>query len=84
MRCEICGGEVPEERARFMLSEGREIVCIGCQEKLEEEGSYRTYRGVIVTDRKGKYYDFDITKEEVPTDPFDIYRGLKKFSAEVE
>lgn len=84
MRCEICGMEVPEKRVEFLLSEGREIVCVSCQEKLEEEGAYKTYRGVIVTDRKGKYYDFALTKEDVPTDPLRAYGGLKRFSAEVE
>ena len=84
MRCEMCGREVPEERVEFLLSEGREIVCVACQEKLEEEGRYRTYRGVIVTDSKGKYYDFALTKEDVPTDPFQAYGGLRKFSMGAE
>ena len=80
----MCGREVPEKRVEFLLSEGREIVCIACQERLEEEGTFRVYRGVIVTDRKGKYYDFVPTKEDVPTDPFQTYGGLRKFSMEVE
>ena len=80
MRCEICGGEVPQQRVKFLLSEGREIVCIACQKKLEEEGSFKVYKGVIVTDREGKYYDFVPTKADVPTDPFQAYGGLRKLS----
>lgn len=70
----MCGGEVPPERVKFLLSEGRSVVCIDCQRALEEEGAYRTYRGVIVTDGEGRYYDFDITTEDLSADPFEVYR----------
>ena len=84
MRCRICGGEVPRERVEFLFSEGREVVCITCQKRLEEEGNYRTYRGVIVTDAKVGYYDFVPTRVELPVDPFRTYRGLRKFFSGAE
>ena len=82
MRCEICLREVPEQRVNFLLSEGRQITCIACQRKLEEEGQYRTYRGLIVPDKKEKYYDFVPTKEDLPSDPFLMYKARGKFIEE--
>ena len=82
MRCEICLKEVPPERVNFLLSEGRQITCIACQRNLEEEGQYRTYRGLIVSDKKEKYYDFIPTKENLPSDPFLMYKGRGKFIEE--
>jgi len=84
MRCVMCGKEVPKARAEFLIREGREVICIGCQEEMERRGEYKTYRGVIVTDGQGKYYDFAKTTADVPCDPFTAYRIRRPAEAEVE
>ncbi len=82
MKCIYCGSDIQKERVEFLRSEGREMVCVSCQEEMENSGEYKEYRGMIVSD--GKTYGFEKVKGEGCADPFAIYGRVRSIHPEVD
>ena len=77
MRCVRCACKVPEERVRFLVSSGRDVFCINCQNELEEEGIFRAYVAELIVD--DGCYTFGVGAGEPYCDPTRIYRNARKF-----